>query len=202
MTESDDRIRKGSKDPNNADASEQHDARSSVSEHPAEVWQQQQMLLSGQPIIFTASRPEAEREILGQWLVDALRAGQGVSLKNAIVVGSLDSQAITASREVVLRDCIVRDRVADFAHSVFAQRADFAGTHFAQGAVFARCRFDGDVMLNGCRISGPGILFMDAEVKRALMAYEISCDPGTQANFQRCRFYSIVKFPGSGKVTP
>jgi Pentapeptide repeats (9 copies) len=150
-------MKKTCEQPHFTAAAKREGADSQLSQSPTQVWSHRQMLLTGQPIVFSADQPEAEREILGQWIVDALRAGQGVSLTNAIVVGSLDSQAITASREVVLRDCIVRDRVADFAHSVFVQRADFAGTHFAQGAVFARCRFDGDVMLNGCRISGRAV---------------------------------------------
>jgi hypothetical protein len=87
------------------------------------------------PIVFSADQPEAEREILGQWIVDALRAGQGVSLTNAIVVGSLDSQAITASREVVLRDCIVRDRVADFAPLGIR-----AASRFCRNSLCSRCR--------------------------------------------------------------
>src|SRR5712692_5632350 len=155
------------------------------------------MLFSGQPILFDASQPAAEREILGQWVVDALHAGQGVCLTNAIIVGSFDGRDTVVAGEVALRSCIVRDSIGDFAHSTFSRRAEFFGTHFVHGAVFARCQFDADVMLEGCRISEPGILFMDAEVKRALMAYAFSSDPGTQANFQRCRFYSIVKFPGS-----
>jgi uncharacterized protein YjbI with pentapeptide repeats len=198
-------LKKASEDPNQPNTLEPQDAEASVSQCPAQhsVWQYRDMLLCGQPIIFTANQPEAEREILGQWVADAMRAAQDVHLTNAILVGHLDAQAISAAREVVLRNCVVRDSVADFAHSIFLQRADFSGTHFAHGAVFARCRFDADVMLNDCHISGPGVLFMDAEVKRALMAYRINCDPGTEANFQRGRFYSIVKFPGSifsGKV--
>src|SRR5258708_6527598 len=102
-------MKKTCEQPNLTEAAKREGAESPLSQSPTQVWSHRHMLLTGQPIVFSAGQPEAEREILGQWIVDALRAGQGVSVTNAIVVGSLDSQAITASREVVLRDCIVRD---------------------------------------------------------------------------------------------
>jgi uncharacterized protein YjbI with pentapeptide repeats len=157
----------------------------------------QQMLLTGQPIFFGRNTPQTQREVLAQWVVDAMRSGQEVHVTNAILVGSLDCRAISVAREVILHNCLIRDSLADFSHSNFAQRADFSGTHFARGAIFARCRFEADLMLERCRISGEGALFLDVEVKMALMAYEMNFDPGTHANFQRCRFCSIVKFPGA-----
>ena len=157
----------------------------------------QQMLNSEQRIIFSGEEPESEREISAEWVVDALRSGRSVCLENATIVGRFIAQNLVAKQQVELRGCVVRDSIADFSHSTFEQRVDFSGTHFSQGANFARCSFGGDLMLDGCRFSGSGILLMDAEIKRALMAYRLSCDPGTQANFHRCHICSIAKFPGS-----
>jgi uncharacterized protein YjbI with pentapeptide repeats len=197
MAESDDHTGKPRDDIKETGASERQDSQSRASQSAIQIWQHRQMILSGQPIVFNASRPESEREILGQWVLDALSIGQSVSLTNAIIVGRLHGQNMVVAGEVALQSCIVRDSIADFSHSTFAQIVDFSGTEFAQGVIFARCRFDADVMISGCRISGRGILFMDAEIKRAMIAYEIRCDPGTQVNFQRSRFCSIVKFSGS-----
>jgi hypothetical protein len=52
-----------SEDPDQAEPSERQDTECSASQSSAQVWQHQQMLFFGQPIIFTASQPEAEREI-------------------------------------------------------------------------------------------------------------------------------------------
>ncbi len=157
----------------------------------------QQMLGSGQPVVFSGAEAEDERQILAEWLVDAARAGQSVYITNAFIVGRFDAQGLVARREFVLNNCTIIGSIADFSYSTFEQRADFSGTHFRQGAVFARCRFDADLMLDRCHLSGLGILLMDAEIKRALMGYDLVCDPGTQANFQRCHIHSIAKFPGS-----
>jgi uncharacterized protein YjbI with pentapeptide repeats len=161
------------------------------------MFQYQQMLLSGQPIFFAPNQPQTQREVLAQWVIDAMCSGQEVHLTNAILVGSFACISISVAREAILHNCLIRDSLADFSHSTFLQRADFEGTHFAQGAIFARCRFEADLMLDLCRFSGRGALFMDVEVKRALMAYGMVFDRGTFANFQRCHFHSIVKFSGS-----
>ena len=156
-----------------------------------------QMLNSEQRIVFSGEDSDCEREIPAEWVVNALRSGRGMFLENALIIGPFNAQNLVAKRQIVLKGCIVRDSIADFSRTKFEQRADFSGTHFAQGANFARCSFDGDLMLEGCRFSGSGILLLDAEIKRALMAYHLSCDPGTQANFHRCHIHSIAKFAGS-----
>jgi len=188
---------KSSDDETNQSNSSEQSIAPTESKTSAQGASHQEMLSSGQAIVFTGGEPEAEREILAEWVVDALRAGRSVYLANALIVGRFDAQGVVAKRELVLSGCTIRDSIADFSHSIFTQRADFSGTHFSQGAVFARCRFDADLMLDGCHISGLGILLMDAEIKRALMAYRLNCDPRTQANFQRCHICSIAKFPGS-----
>jgi uncharacterized protein YjbI with pentapeptide repeats len=188
---------KSSDDKNNQGNSSDKSIAATASKTSAQGMSHEQMLSSGQPIVFSGGEPEDDREILAGWVVDALRAGLKVYLANALIVGQFDARDIVAERELALIGCTIRDAIADFSHSIFKQRADFSGTHFTKGAVFARCRFDSDLMLDGCHISGVGILLMDAEIKRALMSYHLNCDPGTQANFQRCHIHSIAKFPGS-----
>ena len=47
-----------------------------ASKTSAEGLSRRQMLSFGQPIVFNGSEPEDEREVLAEWLVEAMRTGR------------------------------------------------------------------------------------------------------------------------------
>src|SRR5271156_4385514 len=94
-----------------------------ASKTSAEGLSRRQMLSFGQPIVFNGSEPEDEREVLAEWLVEAMRTGRTVYLEHAFIVGPFDARGIEAEGELVLSCCTIKE-TADFSRSIFRRRAD------------------------------------------------------------------------------
>ena len=162
-------------------------------------------LMRGEPVEYDTALPEEERKIPSAWVAEALRKGQRVELKNAILTGLLDLRSVHVEEEFILLGGEVRGPIhafyARFArwvmlHDVsFHDSVNFRGARFADELNCRGSRFLKDVSLEDGTIEGsliaPAAEFGSSETDNIAFS---GCEIGRAVNFKLAVFHGPAQF--------
>ncbi len=102
---------------------------------------------------FSADRPEIERTIPSQEIIDAIRAGKAVDIENAVIRGPFILQSVSVEKDISIKKTKITDRV-DWSYANFKGRVTLEGDIFEKEAVFQGATFERDVDLDGTFFKG------------------------------------------------
>jgi hypothetical protein len=131
------------------------------------------LLNSGRPVVFNRKQPIASRTIAASMIIEAIRQGNTVEIRNAVVSGLLDLRNASIQAEIRFLRCHFREGV-NFSYGTLERNLTFAFCEFAGDANFQSMTCNYDLHLNHCNFNTPTIDFRNLHVNANFSARHVT----------------------------
>lgn len=133
--------------------------------HSKNQWRQ--ILLAGRPLLMSKELTKQERTIPAKWMVEAVKKGESIYIRNAVIEGDLILRNQTFAGNFHLDSCNLMGE-ADFSYTHFTRLVEIENSKFHKKVDFTSSIVDENVFLVDDDFRGK-FVFADADIKGALI---------------------------------